>query len=384
MATFTPAANGDDLKIQVNTGIVDGNGSTFGDGGGSPYLYDTYVRFRSVSIPKEATILTAKLTLTANGNYSNDNCNVNIYGNNVDNASVPGSISAYNALALTDPVAWNAVAHITTNTAFDSPSIVDIIQTIVNRSGWSSGNALAILLKNNSSSTSANRNCYTYNDGNSNYYPKLVVTYLSEQTGEISETITFSEVESSWNSPERVDESLTFNDATGGGFEATLAIAENINFNEVINFLWDMYITEGLTLAEVANVEWDFTVSEGLTLADVMECPYWFEVISEALTLTGIGDVENRNVTWREERSINMVGEHIQLLFRNNEVEEGLYLRDIKVYLDRMEDRKAIEAGDYVGEHVRFKFRNNVADEGFYLEYVRIIAIFRGLLGWQV
>lgn len=364
MATFTPAANGDDLKWQVGVGSVDNNAMTFGDGGGSPYLYDAYIRFRNITIPQGSTILSAKLTLTSDGNYANDTCNANIYGNNVDNPTVPGDISGYNALALTDPVAWNAVAHTTTNTAFDSPSIVDIIQTIINRSGWASGNALAIMVKNNSSSSSASRSIHSYNQGNATYYPKLVVTYATI-SGDISETITFSEIDSSWNDTERLEEEITFND-------------------ELLKQILEEVLSEDVGLGEILNVEFGITLTEGFTLAEVMQCPYWFEVISEAFNLTGIGDVENRNVTWREERSINMVGEHIQLLFRNNEVEEGLYLRDIKVYLDRMEDRKAIEAGDYVGEHVRFKFRNNVADEGFYLEYVRIIAIFRGLLGWQV
>lgn len=108
--------------------------------------YDGYyvgLRFQNVTIPQGSTINSASFSAyyyTAQAGIT-----VTIYGNDVDNAGVftttSGNISG--RTATTASVAWNfSIASSAWNT---SPDIASIIQEIVDRPGWASGNAICIL-----------------------------------------------------------------------------------------------------------------------------------------------------------------------------------------------------------------------------------------------
>lgn len=114
-------------------------------------VHHTGICFKNILIPQGATISSAFITLTGNEtDYSP--VNVKIYGNDVNNASPPASAAAADALVLTTAYKdWDAVPDFTPNGKFISPNLSEIIQEIVDRSGWAPGNAIQILFKDNAS-----------------------------------------------------------------------------------------------------------------------------------------------------------------------------------------------------------------------------------------
>jgi hypothetical protein len=116
-----------------------------------------FVRFQNILIPKNATISNAYISLYAYNTASTANAKAIIYGNDVDDSSWPISSGEYNALVITTAnVTW-AMPNTTAGEMYDTPDIASVIQEIVNRDLWGSGNALTILLKNNISDLNARR-----------------------------------------------------------------------------------------------------------------------------------------------------------------------------------------------------------------------------------
>lgn len=117
---------------------------------------ESWLRFINVGLIKNTTIESAVLTLTVHNSNStywagsnNPAIGFKVHGNDVDDADVPNSVSNYQSKTET-----------TANTTYtyqtgleDGDTVVidvkDIIQEIVNRNGWSSGNDLLLLLKDN-------------------------------------------------------------------------------------------------------------------------------------------------------------------------------------------------------------------------------------------
>jgi hypothetical protein len=117
------------------------------------------LRFTNVPIAQGATIKSAKLWFHPNDNNSvNEQCNGIVSGVDEDSPAAPTSESQCNALTLTTAsVAWSAVPPWAANTWYGSPDIKAIIQEIVDREGWASGNALIVVIKDSSSSSNAFR-----------------------------------------------------------------------------------------------------------------------------------------------------------------------------------------------------------------------------------
>lgn len=113
--------------------------------------YDTAgFRYTNVTIPQGATINSASISMTAQAmtEGSLGNIDVDIYGEDVDNAaawSLPGTRNPRDAMVntTTATTSWTPSASSGTVT---TPSLAAIIQEIVNRPGWASGNALVILI----------------------------------------------------------------------------------------------------------------------------------------------------------------------------------------------------------------------------------------------
>ena len=104
-------------------------------------------RFPNVDIQQGATIINAYLRVQAHWT-DGGTCDVNVFGNDVDNAVAPTSKSQADALALTsnyDNVilgAWSAGTWYNIN-------CTQAVQEIVNREGWSPLNALQIIVRDN-------------------------------------------------------------------------------------------------------------------------------------------------------------------------------------------------------------------------------------------
>jgi hypothetical protein len=125
--------------------------------------YGGFVRIPMCPIPKGSTVHEAWLAGGMLGQVTT--VNANVYGNDTDNAVAPTTAAQGEALALTAAVAWNAipacpVASYYKGHGCQSPDIAAPLQTIVNRAGYASGNAVQFVLRDNGSSTYANRGWY--------------------------------------------------------------------------------------------------------------------------------------------------------------------------------------------------------------------------------
>lgn len=132
--------------------------------GGPGYLH-SWVRFTNVTVPQGANITTAHLTYGAYGLWGTPL--TKIYANDVDNATNPTGATDAESRALTsaavdwDPVGWES------GNFYDSPEIKTVIQEIIDRAGWSSGNALMILHRDDGSGHGSNNYfaVYSYDYG---------------------------------------------------------------------------------------------------------------------------------------------------------------------------------------------------------------------------
>lgn len=180
MPTVTkyPAASGDDFMWYTGGSTLNAAGAVLAVG---PYGYSgnrSGIRFPSVSIPQGSAISSAVLTLYSYGSNSGTVCKVKIYGNDVDNAVAPTTHAEAQGLALTSAsVSWSGIGAWTAGNGYDTPDLSAIIQEIVDRPGWSSGNALQIIIHDDGSSSGAYRTPHAWDGGNSSYYAKLVITY---------------------------------------------------------------------------------------------------------------------------------------------------------------------------------------------------------------
>lgn len=116
------------------------------------------VRFPGVMVPKASTIHWAKLKLVASDAVSTTTVNSNIKGEDADNAVAFTTGVNFVARARTSAsVAWDAIAGWTAGVVYQSPDISSVIQEIVNRAGWVSGNSMVIFIEDDGSSANAYR-----------------------------------------------------------------------------------------------------------------------------------------------------------------------------------------------------------------------------------
>lgn len=149
-------------------------------------VYDSYqsagnqrvgMRFRSLSIPRGVTITNAYIQFTVD-ETSSTTTNLTIRGHDTDDSRSFGSgNNDISNRALTSarvnwsPPSWTSVGQ--AGSAQRTPNIKEVIQEIVDRSGWSAGNDLSILING-----TGKRTAESYN-GSRSRAPLLVVEYSS-------------------------------------------------------------------------------------------------------------------------------------------------------------------------------------------------------------
>ena len=139
--------------------------------------YHTFLRFPNVSIPAGATIVSAYLRMRAALDKSGTVCNVNVYFNDADDAVAPTDADEGNGLSLTATVAWDGVPAFVAGTYYNSPELKTILQTVIDRLGWASGQAIMAVIKDNGSGDNAYRRptAVDYNGGSNP--PELYVEW---------------------------------------------------------------------------------------------------------------------------------------------------------------------------------------------------------------
>lgn len=168
------------------------SGDRFYVGDISSENYGSFCRFLGVDIPPGADILTAHLDLTSvalTGTVTD--IHAKIKGNDADNATAPNSVGTFNSLVRTsavvewDPTAWVA------GTTYALPDITAIIQEIVDRAGWVSGNALQIILEDDSSTSNNYVQVYSFEHATGKE-PRLFITYDATPKGGAEAAINIS------------------------------------------------------------------------------------------------------------------------------------------------------------------------------------------------
>jgi chitodextrinase len=166
----------DDAEERTDTGVVrlaSSDLELIRDDGSS--LQIVGMRFQNVQVPKGSTITNAYIEYETDETRS-ETTNLVFYGEASDNpatfTSDTNNIS--NRTKTSSSVSWNNVpAWNTINEKHQTPNLSLIIQEIVNRAGWSSGNSIVILVEG-----SGKRTAESYN-GESANAPLLVVGYTT-------------------------------------------------------------------------------------------------------------------------------------------------------------------------------------------------------------
>lgn len=185
--TFYPAVGGDDGRW---FGTNFSNSTTYGSiGHNSGASRHCFFRFPNVTIPQGSTISSAIVRLTCYFGLSATVVRLNVYLNNVDNAVAPTTYSEADGLALTSEVAWDGLSAWVTDVQYDTPGLNAILQDVVGRAGWSSGNAVQVLIKNDDSNSNCDRYPSFIEHSSGSYKAELHVVWGNPITGELAATL---------------------------------------------------------------------------------------------------------------------------------------------------------------------------------------------------
>lgn len=180
MATWSAriAADADDA-LWWSGGYTTNIGVTIGNTGAAN---NNFLRYINVTVPKNATINSAKLTLRSNGAYANNTVNARIRAVAEDNPAAPTTFADANGRTRTSASAnWPAIPAWTNGNDYDTPDFAAVVQEIVNRSGWASGNAMLLYIEDNGTTGLSWRTAYSYYL-NSSLSPLLTIDYTEGST----------------------------------------------------------------------------------------------------------------------------------------------------------------------------------------------------------
>ena len=106
-----------------------------------------YLRFNNIAIDQGATVQSATFKLIRRGINSGANKNFEIAGRDVDNAGVPSSASELGTRTTARvTLLKSTIVNTANNSIIDIPDIKTIIQELVDRAGWSSGNSIVLVV----------------------------------------------------------------------------------------------------------------------------------------------------------------------------------------------------------------------------------------------
>lgn len=300
-----------DLQVVANADDIRHNSDHVLDqlivavGASTPITLNSAVRFTNVTIPKSATIDVAFLIFTPDATRDTANVNSNIHGHAADDSGQITNDTEWHDVEDTNLTssftAWDAIPTWTIDVEINSPSIVDVIQEIVDRSGWVSGNALNIMWLDDGSSNAHTRRAYQH-DVDTGKAVKLHIEYTPSGTEVIKVLDIVRLINESENIPEgvvRIFALIRLVDETIDIVESPIKVSALIRvFDETIN------ITEGVlnALGKVQVIDEVVNVSEGnLRILNIVRVSDDVIEISETLVkLQAIARVINENENIQE------------------------------------------------------------------------------------
>ena len=174
-----PATGTDNGYYGIGDTGFSNTGNNLGMGGfdGSNSQDSPFARI-VLNVPQGATISGATLTLRSNNAGNASQLNMVIRAEAADNPTAPTSNADAKARSLTTAnVAWTITTW-TNGSDFASPDISAVIQEVVNRAGWASGNHINIFVTSISSPTNIYRSAVSFQSSTTNC-PRLNMSYSS-------------------------------------------------------------------------------------------------------------------------------------------------------------------------------------------------------------
>lgn len=181
---LVPTASGDDGYVYSGVFNNSGNDLRWGSVAGLATPIHSFIRFPNVTIPSGSIINDVKIYRKVYSNSSDNNVNIMLYFNNVDDSVAPTSEASFNALALTAGLGVGLLPAETADTTgylyndLGDGYLAYDLQTVIDREGWESGNALMLIIKDDSSTAHAYRSAYS-KDGDSSNPVKLIIDYTA-------------------------------------------------------------------------------------------------------------------------------------------------------------------------------------------------------------
>lgn len=179
--TYSMTSGTFDAEEREDTGVVDRT-STDLEFGRDATTQFVGMYWPSINVPKAATITEAYITLVAN-QVQTGAMTVRLHGHAVDSSSI-FLIDSFNISSrprTTAFVDWSPVDWSTIDAVYQSADLSPIIQELVNRPGWVSGNNVAIISLPQAGNR---RGAWSYN-GDPAKAPTLTITY-SEGPAQVS------------------------------------------------------------------------------------------------------------------------------------------------------------------------------------------------------
>ncbi|HFD12261.1 MAG TPA: hypothetical protein ENJ32_07310, partial [Crenotrichaceae bacterium] len=238
VTVLPPGGGSTTLSIPISTGSDDAEenaagsvitGSTDIDLVRSGTNQTDGLRFNNITIPQGATILDAYIQFTTKGK-SSEATNLTLEGEATDNAltfvnNITNNISARprtTASVSWSPVPWDVIGEAGVNQS--TPNLTSIVQEIVNRGGWVSGNSLAIIITG-----SGKRDAYSFE---SNVPTEAVLHVEYSSGGALNQPPTASITAPANNTSVTIGDNITFTgtgtDPEDGDVTASLAWSSDL------------------------------------------------------------------------------------------------------------------------------------------------------------
>ncbi|MDH7447125.1 InlB B-repeat-containing protein [Aquimarina sp. 2201CG14-23] len=197
--TVDPDPDNGSIEVAIATGNDDveerQNGDLYTNSSDLELVYDAHssggyqvigLRFRSLALPKNVTITSAYLQFTADeSNSANAELEISLHNSSNSPAfSSSNNVSSRNTFA--NKVTWNPQSWSSgqNGNGQRSPDLKSMVQSLVNKSDWASGNNASFVIRGKGvslTSTSAKRVADSY-EGGASKAPKLIVNYETSST----------------------------------------------------------------------------------------------------------------------------------------------------------------------------------------------------------
>lgn len=139
-------------------------------------------RFTNVTIPAGSTVTAATYSVYVY-TTSNDSPDVDVFADDADNSAQPTTTASdlTNRTETTAKVTWTAT---NIGTGWKSPGdVAAVVQEVIDRAGWASGNAITILLDARTTSNDFRFRCY---ENDTTLAAKLDITYTPPAGGGVA------------------------------------------------------------------------------------------------------------------------------------------------------------------------------------------------------